>query len=362
MKRVYLKTYLSNALIILGLWSFPLTMLAWQKHQATLANGQESQWFQHFLGNLPYALLWSVFTPIIWLLARRVSFGGKRFLTPLLFHVPAGFLITLIHDMGVRMIMFALHPNPSGPLVLFSQRWFSNWLKNPWPEEYAFVLVLASFILFRERARDSELREWELQTSLLTSQMAGLKMHLQPHFLFNTLQTINSFAFRKDTQMVSKLLEQLGQLLRSVLDAEGRPWVYLGQELEFLNQYLAFEKLRFQDRLSLELDIDPETKQAYIPHLILQPLVENALKHGINQKIDGGTLKIRTRRDQNSLIIQVQDSGPGIKEPRGQGIGLAHTQTRLALLFPNNHQFQLKPVEGGGTEAFLVLPFLEEEP
>ena len=191
-------------------------------------------------------------------------------------------------------------------------------------------------------------------------------MQLDPHFLFNALNTISS-QVERDPRLARTMIEHLGDLLRLSLDARDRQEIPLAEELAFLDHYIAIQKIRFAENLRIEIQIAPEVKYALVPCLIVQPLVENAIRHGISQRASCGTVTVTAERDRNQVKIRVLDDGvglpPGWALEESSGTGLSNTRERILALHPNgNSRFSVRAREGGGTEVEISLPlrFAEE--
>jgi len=208
-------------------------------------------------------------------------------------------------------------------------------------------------------------QERELQTSRLEAQLAKeqlqlLRNQLQPHFLFNTLHTLSSLIY-EDVKAADKMIRQLSELLRKTLDHSDEQEITLNQEIEQLGYYLEIMKTRFQNRLFVEMRIPGEVKNAMIPNLILQPLVENAIKHGLEQSTEIGKINITAIKVDEKILIEIEDNGPGLNaknnENQTQGIGLVNTRKRLDQLYGNGYKFELKNVESGGLKVILEIPF-----
>ena len=206
---------------------------------------------------------------------------------------------------------------------------------------------------FRER----ELRSVELETLLARADLQNLKAQLQPHFLFNTLNTI-SVLMRRDPLAANQTLVRLSDLLRLSLNNVGAQEVSLREEMNFLDGYLEIEATRFQDRLRVRRWIEPETLAAAVPTLILQPLVENAVKHGIARKPGSGTIEITVQRENTHLRLEVRDDGPGLpKSQTDQGMGLAITRRRLRQLYGAQCDFRISERSEGGVQVTISIPF-----
>ncbi len=203
------------------------------------------------------------------------------------------------------------------------------------------------------------LNQERLQARLARAELQLLKMQLQPHFLFNTLNTIYNLAPR-NSQKAQQMIARLSELLRLSLDHVSNQTVTLQRELEFLNSYLEIEKTRFEERLMLVWDVDPETLDAEVPNMILQPLVENSLRHGIGKKAAGGSIKISARKSQSRLVIFITDDGKGFdstKATASRGIGLSNTRARLTQLYGSDFYFELVPGNGEGARVIIDIPF-----
>ncbi len=226
--------------------------------------------------------------------------------------------------------------------------------------------LLLSLIWWWRRPHDAP-REGELAASRLESQLAQanlrmLKMQLHPHFLFNTLNAISSL-MHSDVEAADRMIVRLSDLLRMALEKDDRHQVPLESELDFLHRYLAIEQIRFRDRLKVDIDVEPVCLPAQVPRLILQPLVENAIRHGIAMRSAAGRLAIRARRRGARLELSVADDGPGLppNRPLRPGVGLANTQARLAQLYGGDGSLELVDGEGGGFEVVVEIPF-EKQP
>jgi two-component system, LytTR family, sensor kinase len=226
---------------------------------------------------------------------------------------------------------------------------------------WAFVGVGHAFNFYKQ-LRERELKASQLQGQLAQSELHALKMQLQPHFLFNTLHTIAMLNL-KDSKAANRMISRLSDLLRLTLDNSGAQEVSLKQELYFLKQYLEIQHIRFQDRLRVIMEIEPESLDASVPNLILQPIVENAIKHGISDQETEGRIEIKASRRNGWLQLRVKDNGPGIAESEQgrvkEGIGLKNTQARLEQLYGADHHFELKNSVLGGLEVLITIPFHE---
>jgi sensor histidine kinase YesM len=227
---------------------------------------------------------------------------------------------------------------------------------------YWAVVAIHQAILYYRKYRERELQTSQLEARLAQSRLQVLKMQLHPHFLFNTLNAISELVHR-DPDAADTMLTDLSDLLRMSFENLEVQEVPLKQELEFLRKYLEIEQMRFQERLRVEMDISPETLGASVPNMILQPLVENAIKHGISPRAEGGRIDITAIRNNGHLQIAVSDDGLGMSQhetesPR-EGVGLSNTRKRLRHLYGDRQKFDLRSAGERGVIVSLEMPFKE---
>jgi two-component system LytT family sensor kinase len=224
---------------------------------------------------------------------------------------------------------------------------------------YTGVLVADAALDYRQRYRETHER-------LAQAQLLALKMQLHPHFLFNTLNSISVLVRKGDGPRALEMVNGMAELLRYSLRTISVELVALRDELDFIRRYLEIQAVRYSDRLTIAIDVDPELLAARVPNLLLQPIVENAIKHGTSQRAGASRLEIKAwGLTPERLRIEVRDDGPGpdaspAASGDGNGVGLAHVRSRLAQLYPGRHSFALCPRIGGGMTAVLELP-LERE-
>jgi sensor histidine kinase YesM len=226
------------------------------------------------------------------------------------------------------------------------------------PVYAGFVLAWHAVTFWRE-ARDRQMRAVQLESLLHQAQLEALRSQLNPHFLFNSLHSLAELV-HSNPKLAEQLIVRLGELLRQVLQSSNRQELTLAEELEFIRGYLEIEQMRLGERLRVEWDIANETLRLRVPSLILQPLVENAIQHGIAATSVPGTLTLRARREGEVLHIEVADSGPGLAPgaaARAQGIGLANTRARLQRLYGERQAFELQ--HGAGLVVKLSIPAVQ---
>jgi two-component system, LytTR family, sensor kinase len=282
---------------------------------------------------------------------------GQRF-KRLTFHFLASVIFLLVH-----VLVFTLIATPFGwysHLTPFWNRYFLLIL-NFTPTNVMFywgVVVIEHALDYYQKLQERELRASQLEAQLAQSQLQVLKMQLHPHFLFNTLNAISAL-IRESPDEAEEMVSRLGDLLRITLETAGLQEVPFKEELEFLKHYLDIEQTRFQDRLKVEMAIEPETLDALVPSMILQPLVENSVRHGIAPRPEGGCIRIKAWRDNSILRLDVEDDGPGLCDdmPRKERVGLTNTRARVRNLYGDEHDLTLRNAAGGGFVVSLTIPF-----
>ena len=224
---------------------------------------------------------------------------------------------------------------------------------------YWFMILVHQGWHFYHRLREREIQSAELQTELVNARLEALRMQINPHFLFNTLHTISSL-IHENPEAADRMVARLSELLRVSLDQANTHEIRLEQEIDFLKGYIEIEQTRFADRLSVELKIEPGVEEAFVPCLILQPLVENAIRHGIEPREDMGKVEVEARRDNGRLELRVSDNGSGLETDlasRREGIVLSNTRSRLRHLYGEHQMIVLADAPGGGLEVRLSIPY-----
>jgi LytS/YehU family sensor histidine kinase len=305
--------------------------------------------------------LWGIIAPLIVRLARGYSFERGNTIRRLAVHAPASVLLPSLHLVLYEMATRTLDPalvrsmTPSEALQgLFVAR-------LPWGVLIYWTIVFGTHGLdYYRRFREKELRASQLEAELTRAQLRALQMQLQPHFLFNTLHTISALV-RSDPDAADRTIAQLSDLLRMTLARIGLDEVSLEDELQFVEHYLTIERTRFHDRLSVGVDVQPAALTARVPWMILQPLVENAIKHGIGVRAGAGRIEISARRDGDHLRMSVLDDGRGFPSGNGiettTGIGLRSTRERLLRLYGEDHRMEIGSGPAGGTVVSIWIPF-----
>lgn len=320
-----------------------------------------AQWHDEIRIYLAQFWCWGLLTPAIVLLDLRLPFSERELGRKLAAHILASFLFTEIYFylFTAMRVLMGVTPRSSlrisqlfVPSVVGWQIWC--WLI------YWIILGGLQAYQYYQRYINSELRLERLEHSVSEARLNALRMQLDPHFLFNALNTISSHVER-DPKLTRRMIEHLGDLLRMSLESKDRQEVPLAEELAFLEHYLEIQKIRFGDQLRVVMDVAPEVKYAAVPSMFIQPLVENAIRHGISRRASGGTIVVRAKPLGERLEIRVIDDGVGLpmgwKIEEAEGLGLSITRQRIAGLHPNGaSRFAVRNRTEGGAEVEVSLP------
>jgi two-component sensor histidine kinase len=339
-----------RALLALAGWTALGVFSASRIHLSYRYNNYALSWWDCLRLALPDWYAWGALLPAIAWLVRRFPLEPGRWRRNLLVHVPAGLAFTIlkmvIEFAGIQALSWS--PNRRFSPLLFHQTLLT----------YAAIVGLVQGFAYRRKYREHELRGSQLEARLAEAQLQVLRMQLQPHFLFNTLHAISALMHR-DVEAADRMISRLSELLRLTLESGDRQEVPLRMELEFLESYLDIERTRFQDRLTVDVRADPETLEAAVPTLLLQPLVENAVRHGVAARTGPGRIEIETSRRDGALQIEVRDNGVGLAggDAAREGIGLANTRRRLEQLYGGAQRLELTERPGGGLVVSVSLPW-----
>jgi sensor histidine kinase YesM len=350
---------------LLWAWSFGINtalvlVLSVQNYYLGRSEGSHPHFWQILFRGLISFWIYAALTPPVLWLCWNYPIQRKRFFSRLVLHFAASLLFTITHV----SLLIMVYPRMGGKIVAVTPAlWKTMFLYFAFDNivnTYAMIAFLGHMMLSYHELRARELRSAQLEGKLAKAQLSMLKMQLQPHFLFNTLNAVSALT-RDHPEAAEDMLVRLSDLLRRTLDNDAEQEVPLRAELEFLGQYLEIEQVRFADRLKVRLEPDAETLDALVPNMFLQPLVENALRHGIGRKAQGGSLEMRSWRDADDLMVSVSDTGPGFPVGGGasvsEGIGLSNTRSRLQHLHPGKHRISFANAPGGGAVVTLRIPF-----
>ena len=338
-------------------WSFFALVLTAQGHLAMSYFGRPAPLSVHLRVHFTCAMIWLAFTPIILWLTRRFPFRSPSVARSMAVHLFASVVLSVgslaifaVSDRAIRGLPWHLDAFVQMVEWLAIRELHVDLLK------YWAVVGIVQALEYYSESRERRLAASRLETRLSEMRLQALRSQLQPHFLFNALNSIAVLMY-KDVRLANAMLVELSELLRASLDSASAHEVTLRRELEFVERYLSIERVRFSDRLEFSLDVDESLREARVPNLLLQPLVENSIRHGISKKERGGRIELSARRERGTLRLTVRDDGPGISvAPRVGGVGLANTAARLEQLYGAAHTFVVSNAPEGGATVEIVIP------
>jgi two-component system LytT family sensor kinase len=326
------------------------------------AEGMHHSWRRLFLSLLFSWLPWALATPLVLRLGRRYPAARWRRLSTWLTHLAACAAIGLVYAGWIALWEewlnpWALSPGPD-PFAQLWLRRFDNGLLS-YLILYGVILLVGSMQDSRERMARQQAETARLNEQLSQAQLDALRRQIEPHFLFNTLNAIAGLVREKRNDAAVDMIVGLSDLLRHVVEESGRQQVPLGEELDFAQKYLDIQKVRFAERLQVTVDVPRELFPAQVPSLILQPMVENAVKHGIAKRVQGGAIRIAASRSNGRLTLTVYNDGPGLSagwEKAHTGVGISNARTRLQNLYGDEFELSLQNQEPGGVEVSVSVP------
>ena len=352
-------------LAIVAIWAALGVIYAGPIYFEMRAEGMDHAAWRVFSWGILMWLAWAPLTPVMVWLARTYSLLDGAWKPNLLIHLPAFILMSAVHSAAATAITLTINPFDSmgdSPKTFWPR--FLSRMKESLGTDllvYGAVIGICYALDYYRKYREREFLASRLEAQLAQAQLEALRMQLHPHFLFNTLNSIVGLVRDQKNQAAVNMLVGLSDLLRHTLDHSAKQEVELRDELNFIKLYLSIQEMRFSDRLQTRFDIDPETTKALVPNLILQPLAENALRHGFGRSVDSGLVGISSAVEDGHLRLTVFDNGAGLPDDwqlKGSaGIGLANTAARLQQLYDDNHQFDIRNRDGGGVEVVIVMPF-----
>jgi two-component system LytT family sensor kinase len=359
-----------RAFIIFGGWTLFGLFFACQSYIANSYFDRHAPFGRILVPWLSLAYVWALLTPLAMKLARRFPLERGKLFRGVLLHSLVGILFSLL-QVAVYLVAYVFSREwvmGNSPPAYVLLRSYQSLLVA----EFHFNLFVYWVLLglyhaynyyrrFREherRAAHLQVQAAQLETQLAQAQLDALKMQLHPHFLFNTLNSI-SVLMHDDAKAANRMLVRLSELLRVALNSEGAQEIPLRQELQFLRGYLEIEQTRFQDRLTVDFNVAEETLDAQVPNLILQPIVENAIRHGIAPRAEAGLIQVQARRENGFIELCVRDNGAGLNQggTHANGIGLANTRKRLEKLYGEEYGFEISSPATGGLRVEIRFPF-----
>jgi signal transduction histidine kinase len=311
--------------------------------------------------------VWAVLTPLVFALTSHYPLERGHLLPRIALFFLVGMVIAVAVDVVTGFMRFdVFHVTrgrfaDAGPMWRLRHLWFMN-------EFLVYIAILAGgvardyFLRYRSRREQTirlETQAAQLQAQLADARLAALRTQLNPHFLFNTLHAVSALVER-DPRGVRRMIARLSELLRTTLDGADEQEVPLRQELTFTERYLEIMQIRFQGRLAIESHIEPSVVDALVPNLILQPLVENAIKHGVSKIDEAGRIEIHAKRVGERLVLCVRDNGPPVTDGElraGEGVGLRNTRERLSELYGTEQSLSLRPAAEMGVVAEVTIPY-----
>jgi two-component system, LytTR family, sensor kinase len=342
-----------SAWTLVGLGYF--ASLAYGTPASAAAAGSQAQLLVYALGT---AWIWAALTPAVLWLIRNITFDSGRRLESAGYYVASGLGFLLVSGVLEWLLGQVTGVTPAGqfPATLLGGHLDTRILA------FLAMVTLGWAARYLALYRTRHLHASDLEARLAKTHLQVLKMQLQPHFLFNTLNAIAELV-HTDPEAADQMIMRLGRLLRLSLDHASHQVVPLRQEADFLRVYMEIEQVRFQDRLQVVWDLASDTLDAAVPTLLWQPVLENAIRHGVTPLAGRGRIVITSRRESEDLVLEISDNGRGLPPggaPR-QGVGLRNVRERVEQLYGPRARFVLSPAVGGGTAATLRLPFVHCE-
>ena len=348
---------------IWGIWTFIGLVFTLQGYFTSFRSERPMPFMESFYLQMTWSYVWALGTLLVLWAAARLPIERSNWIRSALLHIPISIVLSVVLTALARVIIWLVLGYRMGRQLTFQST--INFVIGNFTEGigiYLLIALMSYAYSYYQRYREGQVRTLQLEAQLSHAQLQALKMQLHPHFLFNTLHSISAL-LSKDVEAARKMITRLGDFLRLTLENSGSQEVTLQQEMEFLSCYLEIERIRFQNRLVTRIDLGDQTLDAKVPNLILQPIVENAIRHGIAPRSTPGSIDISAKQLDGRLRIQVRDNGPGLPEHRTsqnqfkKGLGLANTETRLKQLYGADHLFDLSNDPAGGLIVTLEIPF-----
>jgi two-component system LytT family sensor kinase len=348
---------------IVGPWTLFGLYSGAETHYRSSFGRKPYSWSNSIVVEGSYCLLWAALTPLVIWLARRFRIERGRLWPSMAIHLSASVFCALLTKTIWDLIFgrsgeWSVVPFAWTKYFLSMSMVFTEGLTLYW-----LIVLTAYSIDYYHKYQASLVKGSRLQTQLVQAQLQALKMQLHPHFLFNTLHSISAL-IHEDPDAADRMIARLSDLLRLSLESGAAQQVPLYQELRFLDLYLAIEKTRFEERLDVRFEIEPETREAMVPNMILQPIVENSIRHGIAPRMGRGQIRIFAAREGDWLVLKITDNGKGLSSSgisiSQKGIGLGATIGRLERLYGNDQNFLLQNRGEGGVEAVMKIPFVTQ--
>jgi two-component system LytT family sensor kinase len=346
----------SLVLWVLGAWTAVGLLLAAQSYVSGHLQGAGAPVVPAVRVWLSWAYTWALLTPLALALHARIR--ANRF--AILVHLGAAPLFALVNLAIFAFVAPALGAQNAASTWVETLR---NLLQSAFVVNVPLYLLIVAIAHWRHAVRSARARatrELVLERQLAEARLLTLRSQLQPHFLFNALNTI-AVLMRENVDHAERVLLDLSALLRQVLQVSDATFAPLAREVALARTYLAIEQARFGDRLAFSFELTPDAADAVVPALLLQPLVENCVRHAVNPRLAPTRIVVSAERRGESLHVAVRDNGPGLGPPRAAGVGLANTRARLALLYADRHAFTVQDRAGGGVEVLMQIPYRDSD-
>jgi two-component system LytT family sensor kinase len=366
--RLYIsRASLSKATLLFAVWTTYGLLSAWQGHYWYSFSKNPVSWPEALRSEMTYAWLWGACSPAVLWLANRFRIERDHRVRHLLVHVA---VMTVFVALTKTLYELIGTPHESAFVHFTWEKLFRSIVitSDTGVLLYWMIILVEHSFIYYKRYRNGLINAGRLQTELARAQLQALKMQLHPHFLFNTLHTISALV-HEDPERAERTIARLSELLRLYLATSTIHEVSLGEELRILDLYLEIERTRFEDRLSVHIDVPEELREAMVPNLVLQPLVENAIRHGVGRKSGSGWISIAAERYGETLVLRVTDNGEGlhaegrdrdtVRRPES-GKGLAITRGRLESLYESHQSLVLRNLQTGGAEVRITMPFRKD--
>ncbi|MEO9036736.1 MAG: histidine kinase [Gemmatimonadaceae bacterium] len=355
-----------NPFVLIAVWTVPGLLACFQRWATGIFDQSPVSFAHVLLVGMPSWYLWAALTPLIFQLVRRFPLQPRPTVIPVIAHVFAWLVCLTLHAVLNAATARAFDAAAlTMSFLSFTYVSAISWMPSTFLL-YAATIGVAMWMQSTERERQRERERAELSEQLARAELNALRSQLHPHFLFNTLNTIAILIRESETSVAEHLVTQLGDVLRQVFRGARAHETALGEEITLARTYLAIEQVRFGERLSVQWCVADDLLDAAVPVLLLQPLIENALRHGVATQPGPAVIEVGTKRDGGSLLVWVADNGDArsddeldraLTRPASGGVGLANTKARLERLYPNAGTLRLTRGTHGGTRAEVRVPY-----
>jgi hypothetical protein len=354
----------TSPLWIAAIWSAGALFDASQAVLIMHAEHRHAWWLPLFTIELVSWLPWVLATPLVIRLARRYPIARGVSIRTVAVHLTTFVTIATVTETWSAMLQVLFNPWGNKKWPTFMDTWATSFLWQILTFLIVYALILT--VTYMVDAKESMVRQMtetaRLNEELSKAQLAALHRQIEPHFIYNTLNSIAGLVRDQRSDAAVGMIVGLSEFLRRSSEDSHRSQVALQEEVEYLQRYIDIQKVRFGERLQVGLEIPPELLRAQVPNLLLQPLVENAIKHGISKRVAGGTVRVAGACHNGNLCLSVYNDGPSLPtdwEATPTGVGIANLRTRLQILHGNGSELQLRRANPGGVEVLVTLPFRE---